>query len=130
MEQRLRILILEALRGILHNLRWASKKSSSLVFGSFKIFFSSAFLAAYFSTKRLRFKLRCMDDFFAIFLFLSGYLAACSAADFLNGIPKSLSNSLPDLSSVAVVTIVMSMPMFFLPGSTVTSGKIVWSAMP
>ena len=36
------------------------------------------------------------------------------------GMPRSLSSSLPELSSEAVVTIVMSMPMFLRPGSTVT----------
>tara|TARA_Y100000588_G_scaffold375398_1_gene451675 strand:+ start:502 stop:750 length:249 start_codon:yes stop_codon:yes gene_type:complete len=65
-EQRLRILTALELRGIFASFFWAEKKSSSLVLGSAMMDLSAALLAAYFSTMRIRFKLRCIEDVFAI----------------------------------------------------------------
>jgi hypothetical protein len=66
MEQRLRTLTGDEFLGSRDNFRCAAKNSSSLVFGSASVRFSSALAPANFSTNRMRFTFLAMDDFFAI----------------------------------------------------------------
>lgn len=65
-EQRLRIRMGLELRGSLASFRWAAKKSSSLVSSSANMAFRADRFAEYFSAMRMRFKLRCMEDVFAM----------------------------------------------------------------
>ena len=130
----------EELRGSLASASWAAKKASSVLAGLARVALRVARFSAYLATRASRFLFRSMMDFLAMFVQLLVFLcywlgvatsAAAAALDLRKGMPRWRSRSRPSSSVSALVTMVMSRPIFWrwLPSACV-SGKMVWSAMP
>ena len=104
-------------RGSFCSASTAAMRSSCEAFGSRICSLIRARLAAYFFTVLVRRFSRSIMLVFAIGHFLNGKLNASS-------------NALPDLSSPAVVVIVMSMPRSWSIWSYAISGKMICSLTP